>query len=523
MKTLELVDYLIFGLYFLLVFGLAYWVSRNPKGHKRNAEDYFLAGRSLPWWIIGASLIASNISTEQIIGMNGTAFESGIAVISYSLIGASLSILLVGKYFLPKYLSAKIYSMPEFLRQRYDDRVSMTMGMFWILVYVFVNLTSVLSLGAITLNAVLGIPILYSVIALALISAIYTIYGGLSAVAWTDFVQVGVLVVGGASVVWLGLEKVAELHGEAGVIGGFDQLLLVQSDKFHTVLPMDHEELPWTGIFFGGLWIAALSYWGTNQYIIQRALAAKNMSQARNGLLFAAVLSMIVAVIIVLPGVIASELYEDIVVSRDEAFPVLIRELLPAGYSGLVIAALIAAIISSLNSMCNSVATIFTMDVYRKTINKSASQTQLVKVGRIVTAVALILAVIVTPFVASMGKLFSFIQEYTGFVTPGVFCIFILGIFWKRMTATAAFWVVLLTIPVSIGLKLILPSLAFLDRMTITFLILLIVAISVSLNSRSVYKDIENFTMADSKTSKVFNIGAVIIIGLIAAFYIMFW
>lgn len=523
MKSLVFIDYFIFGAYFFVVFGLALWVSRKPKDHQRNSEDYFLAGRSLPWWIIGASLIASNISTEQIIGMNGTAFESGIAVISYSLIGASLAILIVAKFFLPKFLYSKIYSMPEFLEKRYDKRVSTTMGMFWILVYIFVNLTSVLSLGAITLNAVLGIPIIYSVVALAMISAIYTIYGGLKAVAWTDFVQVSVLIFGGLTVVWLGLGEIASLHGEKGIFAGFDALVVTQHEKFHTVLPLNHEELPWSGVFFGGLWIAALSYWGCNQYIIQRALAANNVKEAQLGLLFAAFLSVIVAVIIVLPGVIASDLYPQMISSRDEAFPVLIRELLPSGYSGLVIAALLAAIISSLNSMCNSVATIFTMDVYRHSINKNATETQLVKVGRWVTAIALLLAVIVTPTIASLGKLFAFIQEYTGFVSPGVLCIFLLGFFWKRMTSKAALWAVLLTIPISALLKFIFTDIAFLDRMMITFLILLLVSIVISLNERRAEKVIYNSRNSAQRTSIIFNIGVIILVSLISIFYIVFW
>ena len=523
MKSLQFLDYLVFGLYFILVIGIALWVSRKPKGHKRNAEDYFLAGRSLPWWIIGASLIASNISTEQIIGMNGTAFESGIAVISYSLIGASITILIVGKYFLPRFLQSKIYSMPEFLEKRYDKRVSTTMSVFWILVYIFVNLTSVMSLGAITLHAVLGIPILYSVIALAAISAIYTIYGGLSAVAWTDFVQVCVLVLGGLAVVWLGLSQIADLHGDQGIFAGFNVLMEVQDEMFHTVLPMDHEELPWTGVFFGGLWIAAISYWGCNQYIIQRALAAKNINEARNGLLFASFLSIIVAIIIVLPGVIASNLYADLIHSRDQAFPILIRELLPVGYSGLVIAALIAAIISSLNSMCNSVATIFTMDIYRNQFHKNASDTELIKVGRWVTAIALILAVIVTPAVASMGKLFSFIQEYTGFVTPGVLCIFLLGLFWKRTTSNAALWSVLLTIPISVVFKLIFPEMAFLDRMMLTFILLIILAVVMSLRNDYFYNANYSQGTIEARSSTIFNIGAVIIAAIISVFYIVFW
>ena len=521
MKALESIDYIIFTIYFIVVIGIALYVSYKPKGEQRNSEDYFLAGRALPWWIIGASLIAANISTEQIIGMNGTAFESGIAVISYSLIGATMAILIVGKYFLPKFLKARIYSMPEFLEKRYNKKVSTVMSVFWILVYIFVNLTSVLSLGAITLQAVLGIPILYSVIGLAAVSAIYTIYGGLSAVAWTDFIQVGVLVIGGLAVVWLGLDHVAVKYAGSGALEGWTQLLNAQADKFHTVLPITHDELPWTGIFLGGLWIAALSYWGCNQYIIQRALAAKNMQEAQHGLLFAAILSIIVAIIIVIPGVIASELFPGMITARDQAFPVLIRELLPAGYSGLVIAALIAAIISSLNSMCNSVATIFTMDVYRNLFDPKASEYKLVLTGRITTAVALLLAILVAPAVANMGRLFAFIQEYTGFVTPGVLCIFLAGLFWKRATANAALWAVLLTIPISVAFKAFLPVIAFLDRMMLTFLILMLVTIVISLKESRSDALVGEFTVND-RASTLYNVGALIITVLIAVFYITF-
>ena len=529
MKQLELLDFIVFGAYFFLVIGIALWVSRKPRDHQRNAEDYFLAGRALPWWIIGASLIASNISTEQIIGMNGTAFESGIAVISYSLIGASVTILIVARFFLPRFLERKIYSMPEFLEKRYDRRVSTTMSLFWILVYVFVNLTSVLSLGAITLNAVLGIPIIYSVLALAALSALYTIYGGLSAVAWTDFIQVGVLILGGLAVVWLGLDRVAMEHGSHGLVRGFGSLLESMPEKFHTVLPASHDELPWTGVFLGGLWIAALSYWGCNQYIIQRALAAKNLKEAQNGLLFAAFLSVIVAIIIVLPGVIAGDLFADRITARDQAFPVLIRELLPAGYAGLVIAALIAAIISSLNSMCNSVATIFTMDVFHKHIRPEASQRQLVLTGRIVTAVALVLAVVVTPAVASMGRLFAFIQEYTGFVTPGVLVIFLCGMFWKKTSSMAALVAVLLTIPISLGFKVLLPGVAFLDRMMFTFLILLVITIVISLKDSGTGVAAGDSVAGESGFGKrgespswIFNAGALTLITLIAVFYLVF-
>tara|TARA_B100000925_G_scaffold291672_1_gene280691 strand:- start:4092 stop:5669 length:1578 start_codon:yes stop_codon:yes gene_type:complete len=524
MKTLESLDYIVFFSYFLIVLAIALYASIKPKGKSRNTEDYFLAGRNLPWWIIGTSLIASNISTEQIIGMNGTAFESGIAVISYSLIGGAISILIVGKYFLPMFLKEKIYSMPEFLERRYGSNVSITMGVFWILVFVFVNLTSVLSLGAITLEVVLGIPIIYSVIFLAFFSGIYTIYGGLSAIAWTDFIQVGVLIIGGISVVWLGLDEISIKYDENDLSGGFSKLLLSQADKFHTILPATHDELPWTGVFLGGLWIAALSYWGCNQYIIQRALAAKNLKEAQYGLLFASVLSIIISIIIVFPGLIASELYGNKITARDEAFPFLIRELLPRGYSGLVIAALIASIISSLNSICNSVATIFTMDIYKKLINPKAADYKLILTGRIVTAIALILAVMVAPTITKMGRLFSFIQEYSGFVTPGVLCIFLLGLFWKKTSSTAALSVILLTIPISVLFKYFIPELGFLNRMSLTFIALLLIALILSIKNKTIEKSLQILYRNDIsfKTSIIFNIGSLIIISLTTVFYIVF-
>ena len=521
MNTFQLADYFVFISYFVLVIGVALYISRKPKDHERNAEDYFLAGRSLPWWIIGASLIASNISTEQIIGMNGTAFESGIAVVSYSLIGACLTLLLVAKYFLPAFLKMKIYSMPEFLEKRYSQKVSVGMSVFWILVYIFVNLTSVLSLGAITLDAVLDIPVWYSVIGLACISAVFTVYGGLSAVAWTDFIQVSILIVGGLAVVWIGLDAVG---GGEGPLQGFSALYNNQSDKFHTVLAASHHELPWTGVFMGGLWIAALSYWGCNQYIIQRALAAKSTTEARNGLIFAAFLSLIVAVIIVLPGVIASDLFADRITSRDQAFPFLVKELLPVGVTGLVIASLIAAIISSLNSMCNSVATIFTMDIYRKIKPDQLTNDQMITVGRIVTAACLIIAVVIAPSLTKMGRLFSFIQEYTGFVSPGVLCVFLMGLLWKRATSSGAMAALLLTIPLSVYFKFFMPEMAFLNRMMITFVGLVVIMGVVSLmTDKRPDEYVLDRSVFRSHTSLGFYILSSALVGIIAAIYIIFW
>lgn len=305
MITLHPLDYLSFGFYFLVVIGVALWASRKPKGHERRADDYFLAGRSLPWWIIGSSVIAANISTEQIIGMTGTAYASGIAVISYEWLSA-IVLLVVAKYFLPVFLKTRIFSLPEFLRQRYDARVSSVLGFFWLLVYVFVNLTSVLYLGALTLQTVAGIPMGWGMAGLAVMCLIYTAYGGLSAVAWTDFIQVAVLFLGGVLVTWFGLQAIG--NGE-GVLHGFQVMMKTVPDRFHTVLPADHPTLPWTGVFTGGLWIAALSYFGCNQYIIQRALAAKDVREAQTGLLFAAVLKVLLPLIVVLPGVIAFVLY----------------------------------------------------------------------------------------------------------------------------------------------------------------------------------------------------------------------
>jgi SSS family solute:Na+ symporter len=518
---LEKLDLLVFFVYFLVVIGLALWLSRTPKGRSRTTEDYFLAGRALPWWIIGCSLIASNISTEQIIGMNGTAFVSGIAVISYSWLGACIPQLIVAKFFLPAFLQMKVYSMPQFLEMRFDQRVSTGMGIFWLLVYVFVNLTSVLYLGALSLETLVGIPLLYGIFALATVSAIYTVYGGLSPAAWTDFIQVTVLILGGLMVTYFGLNAISD---GAGVISGFNQLIIQLPDRFHTVLDASHPDLPWTGVFFGGLWIAAISYWGCNQYIIQRALAAKSLTEAQYGLLFAAFLSLLVSVIIVLPGIIASALYGDLIVRPDQAYPTLIRELLPVGYTGLVIAALVAAIVSSLNSMTNSASTIFTMDVYRRLFRPEARQTELVLTGRLASAVALLTAVCIAPTLTNLSQAFQFIQEYTGFVTPGVMTIFLFALTWRRTTSTAALTTALLTIPVSALLKLLLPQLGFLNRMGIAFLLLSALIVLVTFLSEAGDSEQRHLVIRESsfRTTNLFNALALTVLGIVAALYLYF-
>lgn len=518
----DLLDMAVFLAYFVVVLSLALWFSRAPKDHSRTTEDYFLAGRALPWWIIGSSLIASNISTEQLIGMNGSAFISGLAVISYSWIGACIPQLIVAKYFLPIFLRLKIYSMPQFLEVRFDQRVSTGMAVFWLLVYVFVNLTSVLYLGALSLNTLAGIPLFWGVVALAAVSAVYTIYGGLSPVAWTDFIQVAVLILGGLLVLFFGLDA---LGGGLGPAEGFLLLMRQVPEKFHTVLEADHPDLPWTGVFFSGLWIAAISYWGCNQYIIQRALAAKSLRQAQYGLIFASFLSLLVSVIIVLPGIIASALYDGIIDKADQAYPTLIRELIPAGYNGLIVAALVAAIISSLNSMTNSASTIFTMDIYRKVFRPAASDRELVRSGRFAAAAVLLIAVAMAPNLTGLGQAFQFIQEYSGFVTPGVLAIFLFGLFWKPTTANAALSAALLTIPLSALLKFLLPELGFLNRMGIAFGLLCVLILLVSKLGRGRSEGSANarFETMSFQTPAPFNVLALGMVGTIAALYLYFW
>ncbi len=533
-------DYLVFIAYFAIVIGIALWVSRKPKDHDRTSEDFFLAGRALPWWIIGTSLIASNISAEQMIGMTGSAFAGGLAVVSYEWM-AAVTLLIVAKWMLPVFLKMKIYSMPQYLEQRFDKRVSMSLGVFWLLVYVFVNLTSVSYLGALTLQnligadfeALTGVPfqLWHGVVGLFLISVIYTLTGGLTAVAWTDIIQVTVLFVGGLAVTYFGLHAMSD---GGGIAAGFMNLWEKAPDHFHTVMPWDHKLYPWIGIFFGGMWAANLSYWGCNQYIIQRALAGKNVKEAQYGLVFAAVLKVIVPIVVLLPGIVAFALLSDSIAKPDQAYSVLINKLVPAGFTGLIVAAIVAAIISSLNSMVNSTATIFTMDIYRK-LNPKASETLLVRIGRITSVVVVCIAIPIAPFLENLDQAFQYIQEYTGMVSPGVVVIFFFGLFWKRATATAALWMAILTIPVSAALKF-LPGYMnpeslltrflnpFMNQMGVAMLILFIVGYFISLCTRHTTSE-EYSRMEESvsfRTSALFNVYSILILGVLAGLYTIF-
>lgn len=513
-------DYPVFISYFAIVIGIGYWVSRPKKGKEKTSEDYFLAGRSLTWWAIGSSLIASNISAEQIVGMAGSGFAIGLAISSYEWM-AAITLLIVGKWFLPIFLEKRIFTMPQFLAMRFDNRVSLLLAVFWVLLYVFVNLTSVLYLGATSLQVILGVPLFTAIIGLALFSALFSIYGGLAAVAWTDVIQVTVLVLGGLVITILGLQAV----GDGNMLAGLTELFTDAPAKFNTVLPANHPEMPWIGVFLGGMWIANLSYWGCNQYITQRALAAKDLPEAQRGVLFAAFMKVLTPFVVVLPGILAFVLFGDQIPAGqpDRAYATIVGNLVPPGLMGLVIAGLTAAIVSSLNSMVNSASTIFTMDIVRTFTQERLSERQLVRIGRIASAVALIIACLLAPQLQRYGQVFQFIQEYTGFVSPGIVVIFLFGLFWKRATTTSALSAAVLTIPVSVLMKFALPEMAFLNRMGIAFLLLAVVVVVVTLLQRKgdSPKAVQ-FNSGLFGTDTVYLVGSVAVLGIVAAIYLFF-
>jgi SSS family solute:Na+ symporter len=545
---LEPLDLAVFIGYCLLIIGMGIFVSREKKGHVKNSSDYFLASKALPWWAVGASLIASNISAEQFIGMSGSGFALGLAIATYEWMAAA-TLLVVAIFFLPIYIKKGIYTMPGFLLDRYDNRVRTTMAIFWLLLYVFVNLTSVLYLGALSLNTILNVPMVYGIIGLALFAMLYSIYGGLKAVAWTDVVQVVFLIAGGLGTTYIALQMVGSGDAWDGlgllrkeVPGHFSMIL----SKGEMMIPDGkggeqdaYLQLPGLSVLVGGMWITNLSYWGFNQYITQRALAAKSLDEAQKGMIFAGFLKLLMPLIVVIPGIAAWVIVKNGIdisfidsmkdpvtglVKSDRAYPTLLQ-LLPVGLKGLAFAALTAAIVSSLASMANSTSTIFTLDIYKRYFGQNASETKQVQVGRITAGVAFLVAAIVAPALGELDQAFQFIQEYTGFISPGVFAIFFFGVFWKKTTSNAALVGAALSIPLSIVLKLALPEFPFIDRMGVVFLILAFLMITISLvegkgkdhpNSIEINKDL-------FRTSTGFKIGAFIITGIIAALYIVFW
>ncbi|NIP19452.1 MAG: sodium/solute symporter [Xanthomonadales bacterium] len=519
---LQSLDYTVVIIYALLLMVIANYVSREKAGHQKDTSDYFLAGRALPWWAIGASLIAANISAEQIIGMSGSAWVMGIAIGAYEWM-AAITLVIVGKYLLPVFLKHRIYTMPQFLEQRYDHRVRMVMAFFWLGVYVFVNLTSILWLGAQAVNTVTGADLMWGLVGLGLFAAAYSLYGGLKAVALTDIIQVTLLVLGGLFIAGIALNQVS---GGEGIAAGFGVLLERAPEKFDMIFTKDnphYQYLPGISVLVGGMWIMNLSYWGFNQYIIQRALAAKSVPEAQKGIMFAAYLKMLIPVIVVLPGVAAVLLAPDLE-APDRAYPTVMR-LLPAGLLGLVFAALIAAIVSSLASMMNSISTIFTMDFYRHHVNREASEQKLVRIGRTVSFSAMIIAMIVArPLLGNFDQAFQYIQEFTGFFTPGVCALFLVGIFWKRTTANGALGMALGSAVFSVGFKFLWPELPFIDRVGWVFVLCVATGIVLSLlQGAEEHPDAIDYRDVDTRTNSGFNWAALGIVAMLTALYYAWW
>ncbi len=511
----SLLDYLVFGLYAFLIVGLGLWISRTKKGEQKTTEDYFLANKSLTWWAIGASLIAANISAEHFIAMSGSGFITGLGIAAYEWV-AAIALIFVGKYFLPVFIEKKIYTMPQFLRIRFSMGVSTVFAVFWLLVYVFVNLTTVSYLGALALEKIMGVPLMWGIFGLAAISGIYSIYGGLKAVAWTDVIQVVFLIGGGLVTTFLALNAV----GDGSVWHGFSEIYHKATDHFHMVLtqgqmiipdtidPATGEvlttkdafyDLPGLAVLLGAMWVTNFGYWGFNQYIIQKGLAAKSLDHAKKGLVFAGYLKLLIPLLVIIPGITAYVLINNrspeelsvmigkpveaigTIVKSDEAYPWLLKNFVPEGVRGLAFAALVAAIVSSLASMINSTSTIFTIDIYKNYINKEATNKQMVLVGRIVAFVALLIASLAAqPLLGRLDQAFQYIQEYTGFIYPGVCVVFFMGLFWRQATVNAAWWTAIATFPASILFKIIMPDAPFQLRMGYVFIILVLIASVVS-------------------------------------------
>ena len=557
------IDIVVFSLYAILILSIGLYVSRQKEGKSKSAEDYFLAGKSLPWWAIGASLIAANISAEQFIGMSGSGFALGLAIASYEWM-AAITLLVVGKFFLPIFIEKGLYTIPEFIEKRYSSNLKTILAVFWIALFVFVNLTTVLFLGGKALDTIIGSGdgsiLLTSIIGLALFAAAYSLWGGLAAVAWTDVVQVVLLIFGGLLMTYFALSNVTDT---GNFVDGLKYIYDKAPERFSMILskgeiitPNGRDawwDLPGLAVLIGGMWVANLYYWGFNQYIIQRTLAAKSLEEGQKGIVFAAFLKLIIPLIVVLPGIIAYVMNLDPEtgqlnmallsnegflgtagnIANDNAAPWLIKNFIPVGLKGLILAALAAAIVSSLASMINSTSTIFTMDIYKSTINKKADDKQMVKVGRITGLVALIIAMILAPQLGSLGQVFQFIQEYTGVVSPGILAVFLMGLFYKKATNNAAIWGVILSVPIAMYFKVapngwsdasIFVNIPFMNQMLVTCIgtLLIIALISYFEGNQDDPKGIV-LTKKLFATSSTFNLAAFGVMLITAMLYAIFW
>ena len=511
---LESIDYVILFTYLIMLVSLGVFLSFNRE--TKNTNDYFLAGNTLTWWAVGASLIAANISAEQLIGMAGTAYADGIAIAAYEIM-AAIALLLIGKFLLPIMMEQRIFTMPQFLRKRYNSGVGLAFSILWLFLYIFINLTTVAWLGALAIEQIMGLQGLIIemgffhisariiiIIALFAIAGLYSIHGGMTSVAWTDVMQVVFIIGGGLATAYYALGAVA---GDDGSISeGFQKLCNFAIDReyakdahFHLIIQESHnasayDNVPGIAAIVGGLWLTNLCYWGFNQYITQKGLAAYSIHEAQKGFLFAGMLKILMPFIVLIPGICAFYItqygdtnLQDAIKVSDEAYPWFIKNFMPTGIKGLAFVALAAAVISSLASMLNSTSTIFTIDIYRKYINPEASDKKLVIMGRTSAILALIIALVsAAPLLGELDQAFQYIQEYSAFLYPGIAIVFGLGLLWKRASGTAAIWITILTIPLGILFKFIFPNVPFQFRAGYVFMILLILFVTISLNSKKV-------------------------------------
>jgi SSS family solute:Na+ symporter len=531
LKEFTVTDWIVFFGYVVVIVFIGLWVSRIKKGKERTAQDYFLAGRTLPWWIIGTTLIAANISAEHFIAMSGSGYAIGLAIAAYEWI-AAVSLIFVAKYFLPVFIEKGIFTMPQFLNQRYDKKVSTCFAVFWILVYIFVNMTAVIYLGALAMERIIGVPMIYGIIGFSLFSALYSLWGGMKAVAWTDIINVSVLIFGGLVTTAFALNALSDGNG---VIAGFSELLHKAPQKFHmiiekgTLFAPDGKggtkdaflDLPGLGVVMGSMWLTNLSFWGFNQFIIQRSLAGKSLKEAQLGVAFAGYLKLLVPLLVVIPGIAVFALGAKLGKS-DEAYPWLIKNIVPVGVRGLSCAAIAAAAVSALSSILNSTSTVFTIDIYKGFINKNATEKQMVRVGMAAALIALIISTMIAPQLRTLDQAYQYIQEYTGFIYPGEFLIFFCGLFWRQASAKAALCTALLTIPMGLLMKILFPSLPFVLRIGYVFIILSFVMVGISLLD----KDQKTENLIDNISApKVIKLGirfvaVALFIGMVVGFFV---
>ena len=566
-QGLQTYDYIVFVLYFILISSYGIWIYRKKNTNTTNTKDFFLAEGQLTWWAIGASLIASNISAEQFIGMSGNGFRLGLAISVYEWL-AAVSLVVVAIFFMPVYLKNKIYTMPQFLKTRYNETVAMIMAIFWLFLYIFVNLTSILYLGAIAINNLSGGTHFHLIMIGLAVFALFITLGGMKVIGYTDVFQVLVLTVGGLITSYIALTVVSEQFGMGkNMVAGFQHLMQAAPDHFKMIFDKpgpgatqkeieDYSSLPGMAMMVAGIWVAHLNYWGCNQYITQRALGA-DLKTARTGILFAAFLKLMMPILVVVPGIAAYVLYQNGglqtqmmtngVLNQDNAYSAVVG-FLPVGLKGLSMAALTAAIVASLAGKANSISTIYSLDIYKKYINKDASDKKIVTTGRVIIILSLLIAIIInwkdTLGIGGKGG-FEFIQKYTGYISPAIFPVFLLGFFWKKATSKAAITGIFLGVVLSIVFDKFLPGwmgndtllytayptasgsfeIPYLIQMGWVFCFTTLAIILISLLDVKGQKH-ENDITEDEGQFKLSNAHlamAMLVLGVVIAMYIKFW